>query len=431
VWRAERTAGVWGVPEQVTGADGNETLPDTSGPVTVYSSTADGESNIRWSVKDASGIYVESMLELPGIQRNPNISGNVITFESSPAVGAQYDIWLYNLSTNRLYRLTNTAVSEVLTDITTGPGGLVRVVWAQPKQVYPYDVDVYAMSFLVDTTPPAITPHIQGTQGQKGWYTSDVTLNWAVSDEQSPFTSTGCEPVTITGDQAATDYTCTADSDGGASSASVTITRDAARPVTTVTGVEEGATYNLGSVPQAGCSSIDNLSGVATEATPALTGGDAQGMGEITATCTGALDAAGNVAEPVVVHYTVNNPSNTYNFTGFFQPVDNPGEGPGYIFNSVKSGSAVPVKFSLGGDEGLDILANGSPTSRPVSCTTAAITDPIEQTVSAGNSSLGYDAVSDTYTLIWKTDKRWAGTCRVLTVDLADGTQHLAYFQFK
>jgi hypothetical protein len=292
-------------------------------------------------------------------------------------------------------------------------------------------MDVYAMSFLVDTTPPVITPDIQGTQGANGWYTSDVTLSWMVSDAQSPFTSTGCDPIYITSDQAAMQYTCSTDGDGGASSATVSIGRDATRPVTTVTGVAEGATYDLGSVPQANCATTDNLSGVATEAIVALTGGDAQGAGSITATCSGALDAAGNAADPAVVHYTVNNPSNTYSFAGFFQPVDNPGPGPSYVFNSVKAGAAVPVKFSLGGNQGLDIFAAGFAISQPVSCTTAALTDPIEQTVTAGNSSLSYDAASDTYTYVWKTNKGWSGTCRALTVQLDDGTQHLAYFQFK
>lgn len=120
-----------------------------------------------------------------------------------------------------------------------------------------------------------------------------------------------------------------------------------------------------------------------------------------------------------------------YSFAGFFEPVDNPGLSPRYIFNSVKGGSGIPVKFSLGGDQGMDIFSPGYPTSRPVKCTTAARTDPIEQTVSAGNSSLNYDIASDTYTYVWKTENNWAGTCRVLTVLLDDGTQHLAYFRFK
>ena len=120
-----------------------------------------------------------------------------------------------------------------------------------------------------------------------------------------------------------------------------------------------------------------------------------------------------------------------YSFAGFFEPVDNPGPGPRDIFNSVKAGSAVPVKFSLGGNQGLDIFSPGYPTSRLVKCATAARTDPIEQTVSAGNSSLSYDATNETYTYVWKTENTWAGTCRLLTVQLDDGTQQLAYFRFK
>jgi hypothetical protein len=285
---------------------------------------------------------------------------------------------------------------------------------------------------VADTTPPVITYDISGTLGTNGWYTSDVSLTWSVTDPESAINSTsGCEVVSINQDQAATDYTCTATSAGGTNSANITIARDATKPVTTVTGVTEGATYILGSVPQAGCSTTDNMSGVATEAILLLTGGDAQGLGNITATCSGALDAAGNTADHAVVHYTVNNPSNTYNFTGFFQPVDNPGEGPSYIFNRVKAGGAVPIRFSLGGDQGLSIFSSGYPVSRPVSCTTAALSDPIEETVTVGNSSLIYDPATDQYTYIWKTNKGWAGTCRVLTVQLDDGTQHLAYFLFK
>jgi hypothetical protein len=411
----------------VTGADGNEALPDTNGPVTVYNSDAGGDVNIHWSMKDSSA-YVESVLALPGVQRNPNIAGNLISFESSAAPGAQFDLWLYDLATNRLYQLTDTSVSESLSDVTTGPGDLVRVVWTQPKQIYPYDLDVYAMSFIVDHTPPVITPDIQGTQGADGWYTGDVSLTWSATEDLSQITDeTGCDPVTITSDQAATDYTCSATSSGGTSSETAPIKRDGTNPVTSVTNVTDGATYTLGSVPQAGCSSTDNLSGVATEATLTLTGGDAQGAGNITATCSGALDAAGNAADPAVVHYTVNSPSNTYNFTGFFQPVENLP-----VVNTMKAGAAVPITFSLGGDQGLDIFATGFPKSQPVSCSALSpLSDPVEITLTAGSSSLSYDPVTDQYTYVWKTTKGWAGTCRVLTVELDDGTQHLAYFQFK
>jgi hypothetical protein len=56
--------------------------------------------------------------------------------------------------------------------------------------------------------------------------------------------------------------------------------------------------------------------------------------------------------------------------------------------------------------------------------------DDIEQTVTAGGSSLSYDAGTGTYTYVWKTDKTWANTCRRLTVRLSDGTDHWADFRF-
>jgi CSLREA domain-containing protein len=113
-----------------------------------------------------------------------------------------------------------------------------------------------------------------------------------------------------------------------------------------------------------------------------------------------------------------------YDFDGFFSPVDNG------VPNSVKAGSAVPVKFSLGGDRGLAIFAPGTPTSVWTGCGSEP-PDPIELTVTAGNSSLSYDAVTGRYTYVWKTKKEWAGTCRKLQLTFADGSSAEALFEFK
>jgi hypothetical protein len=113
-----------------------------------------------------------------------------------------------------------------------------------------------------------------------------------------------------------------------------------------------------------------------------------------------------------------------YDFTGFFQPVDN-----NPAVNKAKAGSAIPVKFSLGGDQGLDIFAAGYPLTRAGTCDQTA-GDVIEETVTAGGSSLSYDLVTAQYTYVWKTNKAWAGTCRQLVVGLNDGTTHTAWFNF-
>ncbi len=114
-----------------------------------------------------------------------------------------------------------------------------------------------------------------------------------------------------------------------------------------------------------------------------------------------------------------------YNFSGFFQPVDN-----APTVNTVNAGQAIPVKFSLSGNKGLNIFATGYPTSQPIACSGGATSD-IEETVTAGGSSLSYDATTDQYKYVWKTDKAWKGTCRKLVLKFNDGSTREALFQFK
>jgi probable HAF family extracellular repeat protein len=116
-----------------------------------------------------------------------------------------------------------------------------------------------------------------------------------------------------------------------------------------------------------------------------------------------------------------------YDFAGFLQPVDNPGP-TNNIVNTLKAGAAVPVKFSLGGNMGLNILATGSPASSAYTCG-GGVEDAVEETVTAGGSSFTYDATAGQYVYVWKTDKAWAGTCRKLTVTLKDGTSRQALFK--
>jgi hypothetical protein len=47
----------------------------------------------------------------------------------------------------------------------------------------------------------------------------------------------------------------------------------------------------------------------------------------------------------------------------------------------------------------------------------------------AGHSGLTYDALTDRYTYVRKTERSWVGTCRQLVVKLDDGTTHVADFQ--
>jgi hypothetical protein len=131
-------------------------------------------------------------------------------------------------------------------------------------------------------------------------------------------------------------------------------------------------------------------------------------------------DVAANTNSSTACSYSV-----FYNFSGFFQPVDNRP-----TLNTVKAGSAVPVKFSLHGNQGLSVLQPGYPRIEPIACPSGVQLDAIDQTVTAGSSSLSYDASSDTYTYTWKTDKAWSGQCGRFNLGLIDGSSRTADFQF-
>jgi hypothetical protein len=131
-------------------------------------------------------------------------------------------------------------------------------------------------------------------------------------------------------------------------------------------------------------------------------------------------------AQTSLLSYALSSASNcAWPFKGFLSPVDNPP-----VINGLKAGSAVPVKFSLGGDRGLDIIAAGYPASAPLACDSGALSDAVTETSSAGSSSLSYDPSTDQYVYTWKTDKGWASSCRQLTLKLKDGTSHTAIFRF-
>lgn len=115
-----------------------------------------------------------------------------------------------------------------------------------------------------------------------------------------------------------------------------------------------------------------------------------------------------------------------YPWDGFKAPINNQP-----TLNATNAGRAIPVKFSLGANEGLAIFAPSSPASQTIDCSTGAVIDELEQTTTAGGSSLSYDASTDTYTYVWKTNSAWAGTCRRLTVTLDDGTSHSADFKLR
>jgi hypothetical protein len=110
-------------------------------------------------------------------------------------------------------------------------------------------------------------------------------------------------------------------------------------------------------------------------------------------------------------------------FDGFGPPLDSSGGA-----SAANAGSNIPVKFSLDGNQGLAIFKAGYPASAAYQCGTTPPTDASEP--AASTDSLNYVKGADQYTFAWKTDKSWAGTCRVLILVLSDGTVHSVTVQF-
>jgi hypothetical protein len=118
-----------------------------------------------------------------------------------------------------------------------------------------------------------------------------------------------------------------------------------------------------------------------------------------------------------------------FSFKGFYSPVRNmPAR------NRMKAGRAVTLKFSIGGNYGYNIVQTGSPTSRSVACDRVSSERTLEGTRSSSRktsrNNLYYNRGSGRYEYVWRTDHRWAGTCRVFSLTLVDGTTHEAQFRF-
>ncbi len=120
-------------------------------------------------------------------------------------------------------------------------------------------------ALALDVTPPVIKATVNGTLGAGGWYTSNVSVTWAVSDAESAITSkSGCGNKSVTTDTSGITYTCRATSSGGTASQSVTIKRDTTPPLATITIPASGATYTQNQAIKASYSCTDSPSGVAT-----------------------------------------------------------------------------------------------------------------------------------------------------------------------
>ena len=196
---------------------------------------------------------------------------------------------------------------------------------------------------------------------------------------------------------------------------------DTTPPDITLTTPADGMAYTLGQQVNAEYSCQDEMggSGLASCVGSVPNGApiDTATVGPKTFTVE-ATDNDGNTATRSHAYNVL------YDFVGFYEPVNNLP-----TTNTAKAGRAIPVKFSLGGDQGLDIFTADYPRSGIIPVDPGAPLDDIEQIETAGASSLTYDPATGQYTYVWKTNKRWAGQTRQLVLEFKDGSEYKANFE--
>jgi Tol biopolymer transport system component len=184
---------------------------------------------------------------------------------------------------------------------------------------------------------------------------------------------------------------------------------DTTAPQITVSLPTDGSSWALGTLVSYSYQCRDERDGSGLASCTANQTGDALdtravGWHDFTVT---ARDNAGNAAS-VTNRYDV-----VWPFSGFSSALSN-----------ANPGESIPLRFSLGGPRGTDVLRGVR--WEFVACDTSATLGPADSDA----ATLSYNASLDRYTVQASTEKSWAGSCRRAVVMLADGSEHAAAFRF-
>ncbi len=274
-------------------------------------------------------------------------------------------------------------------------------------------------------------PQLSSCQSPDGlWYANDVTLNCSYTDggsgpaSQDVSLSTNVTAGTETNNAAASangKQACDAVKNCASSPADISgnkIDKKGPTNISFVGGVADGGPYYFGFLPvdPPTCSATDGGSGFKS---CVVSGYDPKAIvGSHTLTAA-AKDNVGNQSSSTMTYIVT-----SWTLKGFYQPVDMNG-----VFNTVKGGSTVPLKFEIfaGPTELTDIAYIKSLTYVQTNCSDTAITDEIE-TTATGGTILRYDG--DQFIYNWKTPTG-AGKCYRTTMTGQDGSTISAFFKMK
>jgi hypothetical protein len=171
-----------------------------------------------------------------------------------------------------------------------------------------------------DTTPPATSALISGTQGNGSWFITPVTIDLSSTDSCSGIATLNYNvdgtPYSVAGSTASIllndgNHTVTfyADDTIGNTETQKQTTADvdATPPAITILGITDAAVYDIDNVPVASFSVTDASSGVSTS-NDTLTGGDVNGMGVYTYDVS-ATDVAGQNAQTTATYTVIASPA--------------------------------------------------------------------------------------------------------------------------
>jgi sugar lactone lactonase YvrE len=272
-----------------------------------------------------------------------------------------------------------------------------------------------------DSSPPVVTADVSGTTGNNGWYRSDVTVSWSVSDAESAISSSsGCESTSVTEDTTGVTLTCSATSGGGTSTQSVTIRKDTVAPAITLLRPEAGRNYGAFSAVNAQYTCSDALStpvscvGTVPNGSPLPT--NLPGAKTFTVTAT---DAAGNVGT-LSRNYSVA----TMQFEAWVEPLR---RSP--ITNGITAGQLVPIRWRLldgAGGRVVNPAAFQSLNASVLTCQSAVV--PLSGSASGG-PGLSVNPSNGVFTYNWPTTAGSTG-CRRVILTFANNSTRELWFSF-
>jgi len=150
-----------------------------------------------------------------------------VTGGASHSVATKVDGTLLAWGNNSNGQLGDGTLANRSTPVTSVVTGGVKIAAGNA-----HSVAVAVEAAPADNTAPSITVAVTGTLGNNGWYRSDVTVVWTVTDPETQISSsTGCSSTTVDTETSGTTLTCSATNAAGLSaSSSVTVKIDKTQP---------------------------------------------------------------------------------------------------------------------------------------------------------------------------------------------------------